>query len=79
MLQGIGGLEDIYKDIESIAKLEFRGAKKIPQKMLEHKDLADLSYKLATIKTNVELDRTINSLVNQKTNDQELLFMVQKN
>ena len=78
MLQGIGGLEDIYKDIESIAKLEFRGANKIPQKMLEYKDLADLSYKLATIKTNVELDRTINSLVNEKTNDQELLSWFKK-
>ena len=74
MLQGIGGLEDIYKDIESIAKLEFRGANKIPQKMLEHKNLADLSYKLATIKTNVELDRTIDSLINEKTDDQELLL-----
>ena len=78
MLQGVGGLEEIYKDIESIAKLELRGAKKIPQKMLEHKDLADLSYKLATIKTNVELDRTINSLVNEKTNDQELLSWFKK-
>ena len=46
--------------------------------MLEYKDLADLSYKLATIKTNVELDRTINSLVNEKTNDQELLSWFKK-
>ncbi len=78
MLQGIGSLEDIYKDIESIAQLEFRGANKIPQKMLEHKDLADLSYKLATIKTNVELDRTIDSLINEKIDDQELLLWFKK-
>ena len=78
MLQGIGGLEDIYNDVETIAELGFRGAKKIPQKMLDHKDLADLSYKLATIKTNVELDRTIDSLINEKTDDQVLLFWFKK-
>ena len=50
ILQGIGGLVDIYKDVKKIAELEFRGAKNIPEKMLEHKELADLSYKLATIK-----------------------------
>ena len=56
MLQGIGGIEDIYADLEKVRELEFRGAKKMPEKMAEHKDLASLSYKLATIKIDVALD-----------------------
>jgi DNA polymerase-1 len=78
LLQGIGGLDAIYSDIDRISTLEFRGSKKISEKMMEHKDLADLSYKLATIKTDVELSRTLSSFVNRKKNDQELLYWFKK-
>jgi len=78
ILQGVGGLSDIYKDVTKIAGLEFRGAKKIPDKMLEHKKLADLSYKLATIKTDVDLDQTIESLVNTDQDGEQLLYWFQR-
>jgi len=78
ILQGVGGLSDIYNDVTKIAGLEFRGAKKIPNKMLEHKKLADLSYKLATIKTDVELDQTIESLVNTDQDNEQLLYWFQR-
>lgn len=57
LLQGLGGLDAIYGDLESIRELGFRGAKKMPEKLAEHKDSAYLSYELATIKTDVELDQ----------------------
>jgi DNA polymerase-1 len=56
LLQGIGSIEDIYNNLEAIRELEFRGAKKMPEKLAEHKEMAELSYQLATIKCDVELD-----------------------
>ncbi|MBI6550182.1 DNA polymerase I [Xenorhabdus lircayensis] len=58
LLQGIGGLDDIYARLDEIATLSFRGAKTLGGKMGQHKEVAYLSYQLATIKTDVELDRT---------------------
>ncbi|NRN29975.1 DNA polymerase I [Photorhabdus heterorhabditis] len=58
LLQGIGGMDDIFANLDKIAGLNFRGAKTLANKMEQHKDVAYLSYKLATIKTDVELDKT---------------------
>ncbi|MDF2179744.1 DNA polymerase I [Aliiglaciecola sp. CAU 1673] len=55
MLQGIGGIDAIYAAPEKIAELDFRGAKGMVQKMIEHEKAARLSYQLATIKTDVKL------------------------
>src|SRR5690554_2696193 len=55
LLQGIGGLDAIYADLEAVRELSFRGAKKMPEKLAEHRDQAYLSYQLATIKTDVPL------------------------
>lgn len=62
LLQGLGSLDDIYADLDKIAGLSFRGAKTLAPKMETNKEMAYLSYTLATIKTDVELDRTWNSL-----------------
>jgi DNA polymerase I len=56
MLQALGGLDDIYANLDAIADLEFRGAKKMAEKMLQFKEQAYLSYELATIKLDVDLD-----------------------
>lgn len=58
LLQGIGGLDALYGNLESIATLSFRGAKTMAAKLEQNKEVAYLSYKLATIKTDVELDLT---------------------
>ncbi|OPX54530.1 DNA polymerase I [Oceanospirillum multiglobuliferum] len=63
LLQGLGGLDQIYANLDQIATLEFRGAKTLAKKMAEHKEMAYLSYLLATIKLNVELDINIDQLV----------------
>ncbi|RUT64695.1 DNA polymerase I (plasmid) [Morganella morganii] len=62
LLQGLGSLDDIYTDLDKIAGLSFRGAKTLAPKMETNKEMAYLSYTLATIKTDVELDRTWDSL-----------------
>ncbi|AZS51594.1 DNA polymerase I [Entomomonas moraniae] len=63
LIQGLhGGLDTIYSHLDQIPNLPIRGAKSLPTKLEEHKEMAYLSYQLATIKTNVELDITINEL-----------------
>ncbi|MDN0088482.1 DNA polymerase I [Yersinia nurmii] len=62
LLQGLGGLDTLYSNLDKIATLTFRGAKTMAAKLEQNKDVAYLSYKLATIKTDVELDVTCGEL-----------------
>lgn len=78
MLQGLGGIEAIYADLEKVRNLEFRGAKKMPEKLADNRDLADISYLLATIKTDVSLDRDIESLINGEPDNTVLLDWFRK-
>ncbi|MFS1702292.1 DNA polymerase I [Alteromonas sp. AMM-1] len=63
LLNGIGGIDAIYQNLDSIAGLSFRGAKTLGQKMAEYEEQARLSYKLATIDVNLNLDYSPTSLV----------------
>ncbi|MFT6286808.1 MAG: DNA polymerase-1 [Alcanivorax sp.] len=56
LLQGLGSLQDIYKSLDQVAALDFRGAKKMGEKLAAERDNAELSYRLATIKTDVVLE-----------------------
>ena len=56
LLQGLGGLDTLYAEPEKIAGLTFRGAKTMAAKLEQNREMAYLSYKLATIKTDVELE-----------------------
>ncbi|MEM0910126.1 MAG: DNA polymerase I [Pseudomonadota bacterium] len=58
MLNGIGGIHEIYNNLEKITALSFRGSKSMAAKMEEHKEQALLSYKLATIVTDLNLTLT---------------------
>jgi DNA polymerase I len=62
LLQGIGGIDAIYKNLDKIATLDFRGAKTMASKMTEHENNARLSYLLATIKLDVPLNYSPASL-----------------
>jgi len=73
LLQNLGSIDDIYQDLEAVRSLEFRGAKKMPEKLAENKEFAELSYLLATIKCDVELDVSIEQLVNENP-DRDTLF-----
>ncbi|WP_318470103.1 DNA polymerase I [Photobacterium leiognathi] len=56
LLTGIGGLDALYDNLDDIAPLGFRGSKTMAKKLLDNKEAAYMSYKLATIKLDVELD-----------------------
>ena len=63
LLTGLGGgMEVIYSSLDKIPELPIRGAKKLPEKLLEHKDMAFLSQQLATIKVDVELEVKVDAL-----------------
>lgn len=62
MLQGLGSINEIYQNLDKIAGLGFRGSKTMALKMQDNEEQARLSYLLATIKLDVELDFTIDSL-----------------
>ena len=66
LLQGIGGLDAIYQNLDKVADLAFRGAKTMAPKLEEYKEQAYLSYKLATIKTDVEMPQTVDQLNNSE-------------
>ena len=62
LLTEIGGLDELYRNLDRIPALAVRGAKSLPAKLEAEKEKAYLSYQLATIKTDVELPFTVNSL-----------------
>lgn len=63
LLVGVGGgLDVLYASLDKVPELPIRGAKTLPAKLAEHKDMAFLSYQLATIKTDVELDVGVDDL-----------------
>ncbi|EGQ8960527.1 DNA polymerase I [Vibrio parahaemolyticus] len=73
LLQGIGGLTKLYENLDDIAALGFRGSKTMAKKLVDNKDNAMLSYELATIKLDVELDETPESLLKAEPNKDELI------
>src|SRR5690554_5093454 len=68
LIQGLGSMDNIYADLEAVRELSFRGAKKMPERLDEHRDQAYLSYQLATIKTDVPLELGLNDLTHAEQN-----------
>ncbi|AWL10528.1 DNA-directed DNA polymerase [Saliniradius amylolyticus] len=77
MLNGIGGLDKIYANLDAIASLEFRGAKSMAKKMQDNEDNARLSYELATIKTDVNLPQPPIELLIQDADHDQLVDLFQ--
>ena len=64
LLLGIGGgLAELYENLDKVPTLAIRGAKSLPAKLEEHRQMAFLSYELATIKTDVMLDVSVDELM----------------
>lgn len=72
LLQGIGSMAEIYANLDKVAELPIRGAKKLGDKLLAEKEMADLSYRLATIKTDVALNITPEQLTLGASNNDQL-------
>ncbi|MGX0893416.1 DNA polymerase-1 [Pseudomonas sp. ADAK2 TE3594] len=63
LLVGVnGGLTELYAQLDIVPSLPIRGAKTLPAKLEEHKEMAFLSYRLATIKIDVPLDVGLDDL-----------------
>ncbi|WP_273824931.1 DNA polymerase I [Pseudomonas asplenii] len=63
LLVGVnGGLKELYANLDLVPTLPIRGAKTLPAKLLEHQEMAFLSYRLATIKVDVELEVGLDDL-----------------
>lgn len=70
LLNGIGSIEEIYERIDEVPTLKFRGAKSMPKKLEEFKEQLLLSYQLATIKLDVEIELNEDSFhIKDKNND----------
>lgn len=66
LLKGVGNLQDIYQDLDKVSALSLRGAKSVAKKLAEDKDNALLSYRLATIRTDVDLAVNDSDLIRQE-------------
>lgn len=72
LLNGIGGIDDIYKNLDKIADLSFRGSKSMAAKMEEYEEQARLSYTLATISIDLELDYDVETLMPCQADNEQL-------
>ena len=72
LLNGIGGIEDIYKNLDKIADLSFRGSKSMAAKMQEYEEQARLSYTLATISIDLDLDYDVEALMPCQADNEQL-------
>jgi DNA polymerase-1 len=59
MLQGIGSIDALYERLDDIAGLGFRGSKTMAKKLEDHKEQLALSYELATIKLDVDVEQDL--------------------
>ncbi|TMO58451.1 DNA polymerase I [Pseudoalteromonas phenolica] len=73
MLQGIGSIKSLYDRLDDIAGLGFRGSKTMAKKLEEHKAQLDLSYELATIKLDVEVEQNLETFAIADMNKDRLI------
>ena len=72
LLNGIGGIDQIYKNLDKIADLSFRGSKTMAAKMSEYEEQARLSYTLATISIDLDLDYDVEALMPTSADNETL-------
>ena len=78
LIQGLGGLDDIYGRLDEIAGLTFRGAKNMAAKLAEHRESAYMSYQLATIKLDVALDLGVQEYQTEAADKDALLALFEQ-
>ncbi|MDB6061898.1 MAG: polymerase [Verrucomicrobiaceae bacterium] len=78
LLTEIGGLDELYRNLDKIAALSVRGAKSLAAKLEAERENAYLSQQLATIKCDVELPFTIADLALGPMDRAELMDVYQQ-
>ena len=72
LLNGIGGIDAIYENLDKIADLSFRGSKTMAAKMQEYEEQARLSYTLATISIDLDLPYNVEALTPEQADNEQL-------
>lgn len=75
LLQNLGSIKDIYSQLEKVPELPIRGAKSVADKLVASKEMAELSYTLATIKTDCELDLSPEDLRSNPADAESLIAL----
>ncbi|UJF19425.1 DNA polymerase I [Vibrio sp. SS-MA-C1-2] len=75
LLTGLGSLETIYDNLDKIAELGFRGSKTMAKKLVDNREGAYLSYELATIKCDVELEFAPEELIVTDADKDQLISL----
>jgi DNA polymerase-1 len=78
LLQNIGGVDALYNNLDKVAELSIRGAKSLTEKLRNEQDNARMSYELATIKTDVELEFGPGDLHQDSPRSEELIELYQE-
>lgn len=69
LIQTLGGVDDIFNKLDQVADVPVRGAKKLAEKLAANEEEARLSYLLATIKLDVELEMNARELYTGQLNN----------
>ena len=75
LLQNLGSISEIYSQLEKVPELPIRGAKSVADKLVASKEMAELSYTLATIKTDCELDLSPEDLRSNPADAESLIAL----
>ncbi|GIX31684.1 MAG: DNA polymerase I [Porticoccaceae bacterium] len=73
LLSHLDGLDAIYADLEAVRRLPVRGARTLPEKLARHREEAFLSRRLATIRTDLELPVSEDSLARRPPDREKLI------
>ena len=75
LLQHLGGVSSIYAQLSAVAALPIRGAKSVANKLEMSREAAELSYTLATIKTDCDLGLEAEDLISRAPDTEALVAL----
>lgn len=78
LINHLGGVHAIKERLDEVASLNFRGAGTFKPKFEEQWPLIELSYRLATIKCDVELPLTLDEIAPPVANKQDLIEIFER-
>lgn len=78
LVSKMGSIKNIYNNLNKITSLDFKNFQSIVKKLKANKEIAFMSYKLATINTDITINFTNNQIFINEPNEQELFKIFKK-